>query len=375
MFKNMALLFILGSASVTNAFASAYDLDPEGLEVPLKKSGRPKKPIITKSFLVKTMVDSVQKTLSIFDDNIRVGAGTSEGRLTSKLMLGLVTNQQLFESFTQRKAGRFLNTQLGDGYGTCLSMLFPEQKDQCYFVDHPMKGRPSYLTPALGMFDKAIGAFIAGTFQSRSVKDVAKEFDKLVKANAVIVSMTLAGYRYQTMHAPQFDYILEEFNLASTMALAGGMGYFLSSVALEVLSNSGLRERLPTFNESVDFMTDVVERSAEYSKRRVDDVSNLVKKTAHHVSAVVSSEVPAFSHALGTLCLRASYELGSQFGEVLHTINALGSLSTREDYEANRQNARQAFGQMAASTTYVLMRSVGRAYNKIMESTELRKTF
>ncbi|MGN6670142.1 MAG: hypothetical protein ACTHJ4_01205 [Candidatus Nucleicultricaceae bacterium] len=359
MFKNIALFVALCSASVS-AFASTSSFKDDTLSAPLMKTGSAKKPLISKKFLLKTLTESAQKTFDIFEENIRVGLGTSEGRLAAKMVMGTVTVSQLTQSMLNRKTGRFLSSEAGDLYQTTLTDLFPEEQQLPYYKDNFIKKRPGYSGYALGMIDKTLGAFIFNVGSKPSKATFIQEFDKLIKAQAVVLSMMAAGHYFQTMHTARSDYLHEESQIAFTLALAGGIGHFLSSVALEAFHNYPFMDHYISLKKSanvaMDTCTKTAKRSLKKAKKATDDVATFVLNDDPH----------AFS--LRTICIQVSYALGSEFGNMLHTINSLGTLRTADEDAMINQNARHLYGSITASTTDFLMRAAARTYTNFMPS-------
>lgn len=357
MLKNIALFVALCSAPV-GAFASTSSFEDDRLSASLMKAGKSRAPLLSKKFLLKALTESAQKAYDIFDENIRVGLGTSEGRLTNKLLMGKVTVDQLTQSALNRKTGRFLNSNTSDMYQSTLSKLFPEDQQFSHYGDKTIIKRPGYAAYAFGMIDKTLGSFILNMANKPSKETFIQEFDKFIKAQAVVLSMVVAGHCYQTLNASADNYLQEESELAFTLALAGGMGHFLSSVALEVFHNYSFIDHYIAFKKSASVVMDACTETTALSLKKAE-------KMVEDVTTFVLNDDP-FAFSLRTICIQTSYALGSEFGNVLHSFNSIGTLRTPDEDAVISQNTRHFFGSMTASTTDLLMRAATLAYTNLM---------
>lgn len=372
MLKNIVLSFLLTSLIASGLDATRFEMEERDLSR-VKQTSQGASPYpITKKYMKNLAFESFKKMFDIFEDNIKVGAGGSEVRLQLKLMGGYVTLDQLAESAAYKKTGKLALDISGGNITDAFRFAYPEEITQASDVPFVGFKRPSYIPSSSGLWEKALGNFIANCAKKPSLKTFDQEMIKFIKSQLVAIGIATAGYYYHNSGYQAPDYATDEAILAYHMAAGGAFAHFAGTILLDLSQyyvSQMLSHPLMTpegFYEAARAQEKRLKRAARKTKEAIkanrDTLIEFVMPATLIPSDVTRADL--LKKAAYNATLKITYELGAHLGEAIHIFNTLGHFNNPSE-DNDRQAARECFGSMAAQFSYHMMNGCGIILSKL----------
>lgn len=341
----LVIVFLIAAAHSFCSFASS-DLieESEAIQrISRKTSGRifP----ITSDFIKQLSLDTLQKTIDIYDAAVKLGMGSKDMRSEFKLAYGLLTPDQVVQSMTMRYIGKELSSSVGFDYRSILSSAIPESNEALDGLSHvPSFKRAGYLNDSFGALDSAFGNFFYNFMKDPTQKNFNKESKKFFRNYATALTTAFAGYYYQSKTLAPNDYISDEFQIATCMAAGGALAYFTSAIFIELADyyTDALFLNIPLTFES-------------WNKPKAVS-SGKSKPPASREETSVTKTPLSLKRKIHFGLVNISYEFGSYLGESLYSFSS--TTLTASNYEEELRSSKEAYGTLAASITNMLWMSV-----------------
>lgn len=341
----LIIVFLIAAAHSFCSFASSDLIDEgEAIQRISKKTSEPQFPI-TSDFIKKLSLETLQKSIDIYDAAIKKGMGSKDMRSEFKLAYGLLTPDQVVQSMTMRSIGKELSSSVGFNYRSMLSSTMPEAKEAFdgLIYDCSFK-RAGYLNDSFGVLDSAFGNFFYNFMKDPTEENLYKESKKFLKNYVTAFTIAFAGYYHQSKVLAPNDYLSDEFQMATCMAAGGALSYFTSSIFIEL----------------ADYYTDKLFLHIPIifdSWNKPKTVSKGKSKTLDSREETSITKAPlSLKRKIHFGLVNISYEFGSYLGESLYRFSP--ATLTMSSYEEELRSSKEAYGTLAASITNMLWMSV-----------------